>query len=436
MSLDLQLKPTSNSMAFFYPINTRGESDGLDWDILTNLFICELYGIEISKPSQLLDQLVKFEENCHSKFFHMSDDPNAWNYLKKIYFEEKNIATISPKLRIYSLSDKIEKNSAEKRFLGFMKNLLSPEKKYNNKLDGLNFIEKIIAEIFDEGFFTKSPSKSKVVNYFPTMVQTYSEDLEFLTQYPKYFLDNIQLFLKTYMFAYSTQLALTINNWRSYQDDKVTECYFILDFEKASKERTLLQKGYKAVDRGLASIFPILSMTESLQNNLEDKQPLWKFHHRANEINLNDLIEYCKKFSEYKSLCLKQDNFLTHMDVFAELERLFKAQFSKNEVKNLSEVNNKIVNGIKNIVLDPFVKHRGSIGKIFALNQEYLLLLTNLAIGNRDKLRLYELIKEFEKRGFFFDKESYKALVIFYERLGNVEKMSDSGDAIYVKKTI
>ena len=154
MSLDLQLKPTSNSMAFFYPINTRGESDGLDWDILTNLFICELYGIEISRPSQLLDQLVKFEENCHSKFFHMLDDPNAWNYLKKIYFEEKNIATISPKLRIYSLSDKIEKNSAEKRFLGFMKNLLSPEKKYNNKLDGLNFIEKI-SNFIDLNFYTK-----------------------------------------------------------------------------------------------------------------------------------------------------------------------------------------------------------------------------------------------------------------------------------------
>ena len=436
MSLDLQLKPASNSMAFFYPINTRGESDGFDWDTLTNLFICELYGIEISKPLKLIDQLLKFEETCQSKFFQILDDPNAWNYLKKIYFEEKNIATISPKLRIYSLSDQIEKSNAEKRFLGFIKNLFCPEKNYKNKVDSLNFIEKIIAEVFDEEFVTKSPNKAKVVNYFPTMVETYSEDLEFLTQYPKYFLDNIQLFLKTYIFAYSTQLALTVNNWRDYQDHKIAECYFILDFEKASKERTLLQKGYKSVDRGLSSIFPILSMTESLQNNLEDKQPLWKFHHRTNEINLNDLIEYCKSFADYKDLSLKQTCFSTHMDVFNELERLFKAQFSKNEVRNLSEVNNKIINGIKNIVLEPFVKNRGSIGKIFALNQEYLLLLTNLAIGNRDKLRLYELIKEFEKRGFFFDKESYKALVIFYERLGNVEKMSDSGDAIYVKKTI
>lgn len=57
-------------------------------------------------------------------------------------------------------------------------------------------------------------------------------------------------------------------------------------------------------------------------------------------------------------------------------------------------------------------------------------------IGDRDQLRLYEVIKGLELRGIFFDKESRKALVSFYERLGNVEKMSDSGDAIYVKKTI
>ncbi|WP_320408131.1 DNA phosphorothioation-dependent restriction protein DptG [Acinetobacter sp. 105-3] len=70
------------------------------------------------------------------------------------------------------------------------------------------------------------------------------------------------------------------------------------------------------------------------------------------------------------------------------------------------------------------------------MQQSHLLLLTNLVIGKREKIRLYELIKELERRGIFFDKESRKALVEFYERLGNVEKMSDSGDAIYVKKTI
>ena len=70
------------------------------------------------------------------------------------------------------------------------------------------------------------------------------------------------------------------------------------------------------------------------------------------------------------------------------------------------------------------------------IDQEYLLLLTNLAIGEQGKLRLHELIIEFQKRGVFFDRESQGALVEFYERLGNVERLSDSGDAVYVKATI
>ena len=64
------------------------------------------------------------------------------------------------------------------------------------------------------------------------------------------------------------------------------------------------------------------------------------------------------------------------------------------------------------------------------------MLLTNLAIGEKERLRFHELIKAFELRGVFFDKQSQQNLVDLYERMGNVEKMSDSGDAVYVKKTV
>ena len=64
------------------------------------------------------------------------------------------------------------------------------------------------------------------------------------------------------------------------------------------------------------------------------------------------------------------------------------------------------------------------------------MLLTNLAIGELDRLRFNELIKAFESVGVYFDKQSQQALIEFYERIGNVERMSDSGDAVYVNKTI
>ena len=70
------------------------------------------------------------------------------------------------------------------------------------------------------------------------------------------------------------------------------------------------------------------------------------------------------------------------------------------------------------------------------MNQDYLLLLTNLAIGSREKLQYQKLLEEFKRRGVWFDQQSQQALIEFYERVGNLERMSDSGDAVYVRKTI
>jgi DNA phosphorothioation-dependent restriction protein DptG len=86
-------------------------------------------------------------------------------------------------------------------------------------------------------------------------------------------------------------------------------------------------------------------------------------------------------------------------------------------------------------LIPPFVP-TGRSGRVLVLNQDYLLLMTNLAIGVRPKLRLHELLIEFEQRGFYVDNQTKQALVAFYERMGNVERMSDSGDAVYVLKTV
>ena len=70
------------------------------------------------------------------------------------------------------------------------------------------------------------------------------------------------------------------------------------------------------------------------------------------------------------------------------------------------------------------------------INQDYLLLLTNLTIGSDKRMQFQKLIKGFKNRGVWFDQQSEQALIEFYERVGNLERMSDSGDAVYVRKTI
>lgn len=436
MSLDLELKVEKNNiMTNFFPVITRGESKIFNWDALTYLFVCEIYGLDISKASNIEQRVRDFEEKCKSKFVELLDDPRAWEHLYKIYFEEKNLTSISPKLLVYSHLSQIYTKSTEKRFLGLAKTILKSDYVYQAHSHELNFLEKIITDSFDDKFKTKSPSEHKFVNYFPNLSNIFAEDLNFLTKYSQYFIENIQNFIQIYMCIYTSQLSLTINSWRNFNGEHILECYFILDFEKASQERNLLfQRGYREVEKNLGTIFPIISMTESLQKNLNDKKPLWEFYKQRHDIDLQKLIKYCQDFADDRKLQLKKDHISTHEEAFIELAHLFKEQFSKNTDRKGK--NDNVIKDIKNIILKQFVKTRGRSGSLFVLNQESLLLLTNLIIGEKEQLRLYELIKGFNKRGIFFDRESYKALVKFYERLGNVEKLSDSGDAIYVKKTI
>ena len=105
------------------------------------------------------------------------------------------------------------------------------------------------------------------------------------------------------------------------------------------------------------------------------------------------------------------------------------------ETSTRDEINGKYAKALKELCSD-FIQSRGRSGRVLVLNQDQLMLLTNISIGNKDKLLMNDLMREFERRGFYLDKQSQQALVDFYERMGNVARMSDSGDAVYVRKTV
>ncbi|MDV7510918.1 DNA phosphorothioation-dependent restriction protein DptG [Acinetobacter baumannii] len=436
MKLSKNLKPASNSMATFYPISTNENSNDFNWNIVTNLFLSELYGLVYDKQTDKLKNNLKiFNQNFEEKFKDLVSDDQAWKTIEEVYFFNNNIAKIAPKLRIFSLSEDIHNLSAEKRIVNLLKTLLKKDYIYQNGINNLNFIEKLIYESFEQMFPSDTPDISGISSYLPNLSNIFSEDLVFLTTNSKYFLDNIQFFIEIYIFLYTAQLAIVINSWRDAKQPEIKDCYFILDTERASRERILLQRsGYKLVEKGLYSIFPILALTELLQTGEKQKVPLWQLITTLTDQDIEPLKKYCQDFADDRALNTDISKLVNLSDLLDEMEHLYKSQFEKGETRASRNMN--VVRAIKNIILKPFTQVRGSAGTVFVLNQEYLLLLTNLIIGKRDKIRLYELIKELERRGIFFDKESRKAIVEFYERLGNVEKMSDSGDAIYVKKTI
>lgn len=278
MKLSKNLKPSSNSMATFYPISTNENSNDFNWSIVTNLFLSELYGLVYDKQTDKLKNKLKiFNQSFEEKFKDLVSDEQAWKTIEEVYFFNNNIAKIAPKLRIFSLSEDIHNLSAEKRIVNLLKTLLKKDYIYQNGINNLNFIEQLIYESFEQMFPSDTPNISDISSYLPNLSDIFSEDLFFLTTNSKYFLDNIQFFIEIYIFLYTAQLSIIINSWRDAKQPEIKDCYFILDTERASRERILLQRsGYKLVEKGLYSIFPILALTEILQTGEKQKVPLWQ----------------------------------------------------------------------------------------------------------------------------------------------------------------
>jgi DNA phosphorothioation-dependent restriction protein DptG len=253
-------------------------------------------------------------------------------------------------------------------------------------------------------------------------------------------LSEIKDFLAFYCFSYCAQLSLNIREWRNGYP-KPKPLYFILDNEKASNERDAIKNhGFKSFNDSLFFLFPILSMLENLQPKGNKRYPLWKIYKKISDSDNKKLIslnlkKYTISFAEARNIVIDFDKLTSIDDCLIELMRIATEQFRDNNTTR-GDINEKYCRELLQFFGSGFVHNRKRAGRVLVLNKDTVLLLTNLSIGSEERLRFNELIKEFESRGVFVDKYTEQELIRFYERVGNVERMSDSGDAVYVRKTI
>jgi DNA phosphorothioation-dependent restriction protein DptG len=434
MPLAQNLEPQINSAATYFPISARSDkSNEFDWEIVNRFFVSELFSISANDK-----KLAQFQLRCREHFINKLSDPAMWDVVEKIYFSKYSIKNIAPEMQIFSGSWSEDANPAPaNRIVNVLMTLLDTLHLKPPADAKLNFIEKEIRTAFQAEF---KPEKSAIkgqalLPYLPPLAEVFRADLHYLLSKQHYFLAHLSHLLRFYVFIYTCQIALSINSWKDGEPQKLKDCYFILDNEKASKERSMLrERGCKQVEKGIESLFPVLAMNESLQEKEPGILPLWALYPELTDDVLSRLVKYAVAFAADRDLNFDPANITTVDEAILALLDLSKRQFNKGETR--SAAGNKFINFTKSALCSNFTRTRGSAGKVFVIDQEYLLLLTNLAIGEQGKLRLHDLIIEFQMRGVFFDRESQTALVEFYERLGNVERLSDSGDAVYVKATI
>lgn len=426
--------PNKNSLNSYFPIRTKGND--FEWDAVIGIVLKSLLRKKIDNYSYN-----NFTEDCRLAFKDKLGDENFWEVLKKMYFDQESILSVSPEFLLFR-SQKGQFDQSDARIASMFTSMLQ-----GMRIDSfgsrLNFVEQEILATLSLKMKDEQPTNGTEEPYLPFLSKVFRKDLRFLSSRPKYFLSEIKQFFSFYAFTYSAQLSLSIGGWKEGVEPQSKPLYFIMDHERASSERTHIKNhGYKLFQEFSSRIFPMLTMLELLQPEANEKDgkkiPLWAISRRIQVSGFDNLKEklenFARAFSTQRELNYTfNENACTALDWLEEIIRIAQAQFQVGERHN---INKRYVVEIEKTLASHFIQSRGRSGRVLVLNQDYIVLLTNLVIADTEKMRLQDLLSEFQLRGVYVDKQTEQELIKFYDRIGNVERMSDSGDAIYVRKTI
>ncbi|MDF2153717.1 DNA phosphorothioation-dependent restriction protein DptG [Vibrio sp. CAU 1672] len=425
--------PNKNSLNSYLPIRTKGND--FERAAVIGLVLSGLLRKKIEDY-----QYEDYVADCQEAFDEKLGQEEFWDVLREMYFDNKDIFSVSPELLLFRAQKK-QLAAGDLRVASMFINLLQNMRveEFDAKL---NFIEREMLATLRGKMEADSLMRASEHPYLPYLSKAFRDDLKFLANRPKYLLSEIASFLSFYGFTYTAQLSLALTDWRSGEEPVAKPLYFLMDHERASNERTHIKNhGYKLFSESATRLFPMLTMLELLQPGMGEKNatkvPLWAISKGIQESNYehlkSELENFARAFKSQRNLDTTLDDSESALDWLGNIMKLAMAQFSIGERFN---INKKYVSEVEKYLATHFIQNRRRGGRVLVLNQDYIILLTNLVVGEKDKLRFHELITAFKQRGIFVDKQTEQELIKFYERIGNVERMSDSGDAVYVRKTI
>jgi DNA phosphorothioation-dependent restriction protein DptG len=435
IATDLQVSDKNKSPNYL-PVRQKGNE--FSWGSVTGLVLGSVLQQGLQEFS-----VEAFRAECLIEFNTLLNEPEVWEWLDHMYFSNHEVLKVSPLFLLFKAQkaprNEHEDSAANQRMSEMFSGLLAGFTLADKPDDNLHFLEQVMLDVLVRRLCPlESKGRHQEHPYLPFLTEAFRRDMQFLAAYPQYLMSELTNTLKLYAFSYCSQLSLAVRDWR-LGTPQPKELYFILDVEKASTERDKIrERGYRLLASTAKELFPVLSAAEVLQTE-GLQRPLWQIyadaqHHGDQQALIDALNDYIGQFAVSRQLeipALAE----TIEDAFKQFVVLALRQFDPGKSERHS-VNQRYVRELENKIFADFIQFRGRAGNILALNQDQLLLLTNLAIGRNEKLRFFELLREFQQRGFFFDNQSQQVLIEFFERMGNVERMSDSGEAVYVRKTV
>lgn len=386
-----------------------------------------------------IDNLVNEILLNDNKIVCSDDDKEHLSKIIKDYLinENNELNILHPHLFLYlPLSDNKQK-VGEKRIAEFINNIFFIDVETKDIFDNKKSNQVMVKFILDN--ISELPEKhrnAKYISVLPFVCDVFKEDWLFARKHENFLINNLEYILAYYYFYYCSQFAVKLQQKYDIANlNEPTEIYYLLDSERASKNRKSLDKGYKLIKKATEDLLVRINVIEHL-NTLAGTHGLFPFQiykllendldHNKDEY-LKTLNEWINFYNDNKQLeaTKPEINFKSlEKTLFNSLNQGIQQAPKSRYAKNLEEVAKKY-----------FAKGRGPHGLMLNLNKDLLYILTALCV-KEDKIKLNDLFKEFECRGIFFDRYSREEVVTILNNWNLIDKKSDSGDAQYVKSIL
>jgi len=408
----------------YLPIGpTTIEKQALSWSYVYKSIIENSFNLESE-----LDTWDEVKSSLNEHFTNSRETRDLAGLINDIYLNAEGLKSITP-LAYLICADSPQART--RTMSNIFSSLINNSFKNGHENKENNLLEKLVIEAF-ENTCKKQQSEDKSDCYLPFLSDTFSKDIETLKSSTGWFVDEFENLIALYSFLYLAQLSISIGMPRVRFDKPSSQrLFFILENERASKERFECNThGYNSLfskTNGYAKkTFPYLGYL----NSVTDK-PAWKFFQENGNSQLDELNILNKKTAELFSEPHQESD-----DIRDLLTQGFEMQLRILMKTDRKSANDKVFNVFHDVFARSFITDRKAAGMYFTLKSNTLMLLTNLVIGKGNKLLIDDVVDAFRERGIWFDLQSKKSLLKFYENVGNIEKLSDSGDAVYVKSTI
>ena len=370
----------------------------------------------------------------------ISDSKNN-NYLSLIIqdYLEKNdsdINVLHPYLFLYMNKTLQKRADNEEEIATFFRDV------FFNDIDNFKTIynvppNNIIVKLILNGI-PELPNKKiepKYISSLNFIVDIFKEDIEFILDKPNFIINNLSDIFAFYYFYYCSQMVLKLNQLSNEVNlNNPTAIYYLLDWEKASKNRKAISNGYGIITNIQKNTYTKMIIIEHI-NTLVGTNGLFP----SQILNLMDggyinRLDFIKCLNDWvKYYCEKQNlNYYAYSENFEDLLEILNKSIFESLV--LQQKNSYAMN-LTNVALKYFIKRRGKYGYILNLTKDFLYLITALCV-KEEKIKLNDLFKEYERRGLFFDRYSKEEIINLLNGWNLIDKKSDSGDAQYVKSIL